>query len=147
MLLKTIIIFLSFLITIIFAEAQTIKQRNVPSIIVNALQLRFPKATNVDWELERGLYKAVFEIDDVDHEVRLDYNGQMMRHTHDFEEKGLPKAVKEAIENSFNGFEVHNVLRIVEGKNVFYKMKLEKSNVSRKVLFNEHGKIYSNREN
>lgn len=144
---KRILIFLAFLIAATGTEAQPVKEKNVPSIIVNAFQLKFPKATDVKWALERGMYKAAFELDNIDHELWLDYSGKWKKHKQDFEEKDLPKAVKATILRSYNGFEVHNVELIEEGRRRFYKMKLERSAVNRKVIFDEHGRIISDKEN
>ncbi|WP_207513905.1 PepSY-like domain-containing protein [Longitalea luteola] len=129
------------------ADAQAVKQKNVPSIILNAFQLKFPKAADVKWELENGMYKAEFELDNIDHEVWLDHSGRWKKHKQDFEEKDLPKAVKAAIQATYKDFEVHNVELIEEGRRKFYKMKLERSTVNRKVIFDEHGKIIFDKEN
>lgn len=145
--LKRILIFLAFLFVAAVIDAQPVKQKNVPSLIVNAFQLKFPKVTDPKWELEKGMYKAEFELDNIDHEVWLNYSGKWIKHKQDFEEKDLPKGVKATIEKSFAGFEVHNVELIEEGKRRFYKMKLEKAPVKRKIIFDEHGKIISDKEN
>jgi len=144
---KVFIPILIILLNAAYADAQRIKQKNVPSIVVNALQLKFPKATEADWELVRGNYKARFEMDDIDHEVWLDYSGRLKKHMRDFDENDLPKAVKSAIQKSFGGFEVHNVERMEEGKKVHYKMKLEKSPSSFQVVFDEEGRIVKKKEN
>lgn len=144
---KRTLIFLACLLVATVSDAQAVRQKNVPSIIVNAFQLKFPRATDVHWELERGMYKAEFELENIDHEVWLDYSGKWKRHKQDFEEKDLPKAVKAAIDRSYRGFEVHNVELIEEGRHRVYKMKLEKVPVKRKVIFDEHGKIISDKDN
>lgn len=136
-----------FVVTASILPAQTIKQKHVPSIVVNAFQLKFPKATDVGWELERGFYKVEFKIGETDHEAWLDYMGKVKKQKRDMEENELPKAVKASIEKTFNGFEIHNVERFEEGKNVIYKMKLEKSREKRKVIFNPQGKILEIRNN
>ncbi len=125
-------------------HAQEVQPKNVPSIIINALQLKFPKAADVVWELEKGLYKAEFEIGRLEYEVWLDYSGKVKRWKQDFDKEQLPNAVKLAIKNSFDGFVPSSVERLQEGRSVFYKMRLTKSKEKHKVLFTEHGKLLSN---
>lgn len=124
-------------------NGQEVQPKNVPSIIINALQLKFPKASDVAWELERGLYKAEFQIGSLEYEVWLDYSGKLKRWKQDFDKDQLPQAVKLSIKRSFDGFTPSSVERLQEGRNVFYKMRLTKSKEKHKVLFTEHGKLLS----
>lgn len=141
--LRTIIL-LILLVTGSYLNAQEVQSKNVPSIIINALQLKFPKATDVVWELENGLYKAEFEIGRQEFEVWLDHSGKLKRWKQDFDKEKLPGAVQSAIKKSFDGFAPSSVERLQEGRNVFYKMRLTKAKEKHKVLFTEHGKLLSN---
>lgn len=140
--LRTIIL-LILLVTAGYLNAQEVQSKNVPSIIINALQVKFPKATDVVWELEKGLYKAEFEIGRQEYEVWLEHSGKLKRWKQDFDKDKLPGAVKLSIKKSFNGFAPSSVERLQEGRNVFYKMRLTKSKETHKVLFTEHGKLLS----
>ena len=141
--LRTIFL-LILLVTSSCLNAQEVQSKNVPSIIINALQLKFPKATDVVWELENGLYKAEFEIGRQEFEVWLDHSGKLKRWKQDFDKEKLPGAVKLAMKKSFDGFAPSSVERLQEGRNVFYKMRLTKAKEKHKVLFTEHGKLLSN---
>ncbi|HTG57097.1 MAG TPA: PepSY-like domain-containing protein [Niabella sp.] len=138
------IFLLILLVTSSCLNAQEVQSKNVPSIIINALQLKFPKATDVVWELENGLYKAEFEIGRQEFEVWLDHSGKLKRWKQDFDKEKLPGAVKLAMKKSFDGFAPSSVERLQEGRNVFYKMRLTKAKEKHKVLFTEHGKLLSN---
>jgi len=140
--LRTIIL-LVLLATGSYLNAQEVQSKNVPSIIINALQVKFPKAADVVWELENGLYKAEFEIGRQEYEVWLDHSGKLKRWKQDFDKEKLPGAVKLSIQKSFYGFAPSSVERLQEGRNVFYKMRLTKSKEKHKVLFTEHGKLLS----
>ena len=138
------IILIILLVAGSYVNAQEVQSKNVPSIIINALQLKFPKATDVIWELENGLYKAEFEIGRLEYEVWLDHSGKLKRWKQDFDKEKLPDAVKSSIKKSFDGFVPSSVERLQEGRSVFYKMRLTKSKEKHKVLFTEHGKLLSN---
>ncbi|MCH5721078.1 PepSY-like domain-containing protein [Niabella hibiscisoli] len=140
---KTITIIFMFLFAGNNIHAQEVQPKNVPSIIINALQLKFPKAGDVVWELEKGLYKAEFEIGRLEYEVWLDYSGKVKRWKQDFDKEQLPDAVKLSIRKSFDGFVPSSVERLQEGRSVFYKMRLTKSKEKHKVLFTENGKLLS----
>ena len=49
-------------LTMTGAFAQHMPQSQVPAVVVNSFQQKFPKAKGVDWELKAGLYEAEFEI-------------------------------------------------------------------------------------
>jgi hypothetical protein len=141
--LKTIIIVLLFQVTGHLLYGQEVQSRNVPSIIINTLQLKFPKATDVVWELEKEHYKAEFEINRQKYEVWMDYSGKLKRWKQDFDKDQLPGAVKWSIKKLFDGFTPSSVERLQEGRSVFYKMRLTRSKEKHKVLFTEQGKLLS----
>ena len=44
------------------AQAQDIPQSQVPSIIVNKFNKEFPKASDIEWEMDGNLYNVDFEM-------------------------------------------------------------------------------------
>jgi hypothetical protein len=138
---KKSLLFLAFLLNVLVAAAQPIKQKHLPSIVINAFQLKFPKATEDQWELERGFYKVEFILDGTIHEAWLDYMGRMERQKYGITVEQLPKAVRASLQKIFNGYRADNVERFEEGKTVYYKMRLLKSGEKRKVLFDPQGKL------
>jgi hypothetical protein len=144
---KKILLFLAFLLNVLVAPAQSIKQKHLPSIVINSFQLKFPKATDDLWELEKGFYKVEFNLDGTTHEAWLDYMGRVERQKHEIALEQLPPAVKISLQKMFNGYRADNVERFEEGKTVYYKMRLLKPGEKRKVLFDPQGKLLDRNSN
>jgi ribonuclease BN (tRNA processing enzyme) len=126
------------------ASAQDISQQNVPAVVVNAFQQKFPQQSTVEWELKKGLYEAEFEIKNLEHNVYLDTTGKIVRYKQDITVNDLPAAINVAIQQNFKGYKIEDVKKIEEGNAVTYKFELEKGKDERKVMFSADGKIIEN---
>lgn len=125
--------------------AQDIAQKDVPAVVVNAFQQKFPNQANVEWELKRGLYEAEFEIKTMDHSVYLDSTGKVVKHKQEIAETELPAAVMATIKKDFAGYKLEDPKKIEEGTTVTYKVELEKGTDERKVTFGTDGKVIVNK--
>lgn len=127
------------------ASAQDMPQQNVPAVVVNAFQQKFPQQSTVEWELKRGLYEAEFEIKNLDHNVYLDSTGKIVRYKQEINVTDLPAAIKTSIEKNFKGYKIEDVKKIEEGSTLTYKVELEKGEEERKVTFSADGKVIENK--
>lgn len=107
-------------------QAQDIPQSQVPSVIVNEFNKQFPKATDVEWEMDGSLYDVEFEIGwNIDHEVWYNAEGKMVKHKEDISKSELPKAVIDKIKADFKGYSIDDLERISDNGKVVYKMELD----------------------
>src|SRR5687767_5955957 len=83
---------------------QNIPASKIPSVVLNTLQAKFVHATNTEWEKNKELYEAEFEIDSVEYKALFDNNGQLLRHYSSIAETALPTAVLEAIQKGHPGY-------------------------------------------
>jgi len=125
--------------------AQDIAQQNVPSVVVNAFQQKFPDQTAVEWELKKGLYEAEFEVKTLDHSVYIDSTGKIVKHKQEINVNELPAAVTTSIQKNFSGYKIEDPKKIEAGSKVIYKVDLEKGTEERKVTFSADGKIEENK--
>ncbi|HSY61454.1 MAG TPA: PepSY-like domain-containing protein [Cytophaga sp.] len=125
-------------------SAQDIPQQNVPAVVVNAFQQKFPQQSTVEWEFKKGLYEAEFEIKNLEHNVYLDSTGKIIRYKKEINANALPAAVNTSIQKNFNGYKIENIKRIEETTGIIYKVELEKGKDERKVMFSVDGKILEN---
>ncbi|ABG60764.1 PepSY-like domain-containing protein [Cytophaga hutchinsonii] len=125
--------------------AQDIAQKDVPAVVVNAFQQKFPQQSVVEWELKRGLYEAEFEIKNMDHSVYLDSTGKIVKHKQEIAVSDLPSAVTASIQKNFSGYKVDDAKKIEVGNTVRYKVDVEKGAEERKVTFSADGKIEENK--
>lgn len=125
--------------------SQDIPKSQVPSVVLNALQSKYPNATDLEWELKGDLYKAEFEIGSRDHDLWIDKNGNIKKHKEDFPKADLPAAIREKIAREFKDYRIDDVDKIeVDGK-VTFEIELDGRAGDRKVLFSADGSIQQDR--
>ena len=125
-------------------SAQDIPQQNVPAVVVNTFQQKFPQQRTVEWELKQGLYEAEFEINNLDHTVYIDSSGKIVRYKKEISVSELPADVNTSIQKNFKGYKIEDIKKIEEGNSITYKVELEKKEDERKVTFATDGKIIEN---
>ena len=135
---------LSFTAALFFAAsvfAQEIPATQVPSVVKNSFSKSYPSAKGVEWEKKGNLYNAEFDLSRIDHEVWIDAKGIIVRHKKDLNRAQLPAAVSAAIKKQYPQHRLDDVDQYTEGKQVFYKVELEKAGVDTHVVFDQSGKV------
>lgn len=130
------------------AGAQTTHQREVPAVVLNTFQQKFPNARDVDWERTRdGNYEVEFDngVFGRDNEVLISPEGKVIRHEEDITAGSLPDAVKEKIKSEFDGYRVDDAKKIDAGGTVTYEVELESRRGDLKVVFAADGSIVKER--
>lgn len=127
------------------ATAQEIQQNQVPSLVVNSFQKSFPKAFDVEWELDGNNYKVEFEtgLSGLDHDAWYDTTGKLIRHKEEVSKGDLPQKVLMKINSDFNGYRVEDVKKITEGDKKTYTLELKSISEEWKVVFDIEGNILS----
>lgn len=125
--------------------AQDIPQSQVPSLVLNSFQQKYPKAYDVEWELKGDLYKVEFEKsllgDDV--EVWFDKSGKVVRSKEEISKSELPKAVLDKIDAEFKASIIKDVEKFNENGTISYKVEIKTIREEWDVLFDEKGNILS----
>ncbi len=124
---------------------QDIPQSQVPSLIVNGFQQSFPKAYDIEWEIDGELYKVEFEtgLTGRDHDIWYDKAGKMIRHKEEITKSELPKKVSETISRDFNGYRLDDIKKITEGEKVIYTVELKSFREDWDVILDAEGNILS----
>lgn len=125
------------------ASAQDILQSQVPAVVVNSFQQKFPKAKGVDWELKAGLYEAEFEtgLFGTDHEVWIQSNGKIVRHKEELAKNDLPKAVIAKVKKDFPGYRIEDVKKITEEQKITYAFEVKSRTEEWKLVVDTQGNI------
>ncbi|WP_418359287.1 PepSY-like domain-containing protein [Sphingobacterium detergens] len=125
------------------AFAQDIPQSQVPAVVVNSFQQKFPKAKGVDWELKAGLYEAEFEtgLFGTDHEVWIQSNGKIVRHKEELAKNDLPKAVIAKVKKDFPGYRIEDVKKITEEQKITYAFEVKSRADEWKLVVDTQGDI------
>ena len=125
------------------AFAQDIPQSQVPAVVVNSFQQKFPKAKGIDWELKAGLYEAEFEtgLFGTDHEVWIQSNGKIVRHKEELAKNDLPKAVIAKVKKDFPGYRIEDVKKITEEQKITYAFEVKSRTEEWKLVVDTQGNV------
>jgi len=127
-------------------SAQKIDQKNVPAVIVNSFQVKFPTADDVDWRLKKGIYRVKFEVNDKDHEVRLDNRGKIVKHEQDLFFSEIPEDVLQTIREKAPFFDLEDADKITENGKTIFEINFEIDNKDHDFWINERGKLLNYRQ-
>ncbi|MFL1012131.1 PepSY-like domain-containing protein [Flavisericum labens] len=140
---------IGLLIVILFAKstfAQKIHQNNVPAVILNAFQLKFPNAQESRWKLDDGNYKIDYEVNGKSHFLKMDSRGTVMQHNQDLYVSEIPKIVLETIRNKATYFDVHDADRYERDNRITYEIKFKVDGKYSYFWVNENGKLLKYRK-
>lgn len=121
--------------------AQKIDQKNVPAVILNSFQVKFPTADDVDWRLDKGNYRVNFEVNDKDHELRMNDRGKIVSHKQDLYVSEIPKVVLETIRKKVLFFDVDDADKITENAKTTFEINFEIDDKDHDFWINEKGKL------
>src|SRR5210317_976116 len=119
---------IGLLIIVYFAGnilAQNISQSDIPAVVLNSFQLKFPNAEDVRWKLEKGNYHIKFEVNDKFNEVYLDYRGNVLKYHQDLWGSEVPESVLTTIKSRVKYFDLNDADLIKEGKETYYEINFE----------------------
>jgi len=123
--------------------AQDIQQKNVPAVVLNAFQIKFPNASDVDWRLEKGNYRIKFEVNNKDNKLVLDDRGKLMKHEQDLWESEIPVSVLETVKSKVAFFDLNDADKLVEGSKTIYSINFEIDKRDHDFLLDGKGKLLS----
>jgi hypothetical protein len=126
-------------------HGQDVAPADVPSVVANALKVKYPDAAKIEWELKEDTYKADFEIGSTDHDVWITKTGNIIKHKEDIKKSQLPPAVTANIQKDFANYKIDDADKVeTEGK-VLYQVELDGTSEDRKLLFNQDGTLVENK--
>jgi uncharacterized membrane protein YkoI len=126
------------------AISQDISQKEVPSLVLNAFQTKYPNAAQVEWELKGEVYKAEFEVGSREHDLWIDKTGNITKHKEDFPKSELPHAITQKLQSEFKDYKIDDADKIEEGGKVTYEVDLDGNKDDRKVFFTADGTVQEN---
>lgn len=99
-----IILVLSFFSTVAFA--QRIEQNEVPAVVLNAFQLKYPSAVDVSWKKEKANYLVYYKVNTKSHKLKMDYKGESIDHFQDLFLSEIPREVLTTIKGKISNFDL-----------------------------------------
>ena len=104
---------------------------DVPSVVLNAFQSNYPKASDVEWEMLGDDYQVDFEIERVDYEAIFSAEGDMLKYKYEISSTELPEAVKKAITANYANYQI-------DDKDLYYQVELD-GKPDKHLVLNEDG--------
>lgn len=138
---KKIILAAAIAVSSLAANAQDLRQSEVPSLVLSALQSKFPNAEKVDWEKKGDLYKAEFDISRRDHDVWIDAKGNIVKHKEELTVADLPEAVSNKIKSDYKDYKIDDVDKVEANGRTVYVVELDGRTGDIEVTFSPDGKV------
>src|SRR4051794_19365863 len=87
--------------------AQKLSADKVPSAVSKAFQEKFPKVTDVKWELEAKTdYEANFKLNGTKTSAKFNESGKWMETETDYKVADLPQSVKDLLAKDYAGYKI-----------------------------------------
>jgi hypothetical protein len=119
--------------------AQDLKTSNVPKLVKSALKKKYPEATKVSWEKEKGNYEANWGgKSGEDNSVQFTPSGDFIEMVKAIPVSQLPKPVTEYVKDHYKGAKITEAGKVtdVNGK-LSYEAEVNKKDI----VFDENGKF------
>ncbi|MBA3647081.1 MAG: PepSY-like domain-containing protein [Chitinophagales bacterium] len=118
------------------ADAQKIKESQVPATVVSNLHKMYPNLKDYVWFNEDGNYEAEYKINKMEAAVTYDANGTLMETEREIAVKELPAAVASYISANYSGTEIKEASEITDANG----MKSYEAEVKGKdIVFDSNG--------
>ncbi|KKO91208.1 hypothetical protein AAW12_11880 [Sphingobacterium sp. Ag1] len=125
------------------AIAQDIPQSQVPAVVVNSFQQKFPKAKKVEWEVKGNVYEVEFEtgLFGTDQEAWFQPNGKVLRYKTEINKKELPKSVLDRVKRDFPGYRIEDAKKINAEQKVSYAFEVKNGKEEWKLVLDPQGNV------
>ena len=114
---KSILLF-AVAFTTITANAQKMKEADVPAAVKGAFTKAYPNTKAGSWVKENGNFEAEFDFNKAEMSVLIDPSGNITETESEIKMSELPKAVTDYCAKNFAGKKITEVSKIVDAKGV-----------------------------
>lgn len=121
--------------------AQGISQSNVPAVVLNSFQLKFPNADDAKWKLVKGNYNVTFKVNSKANKLILDDKGTVLKHNRDLYISEIPREVLETIESRVAYYDVHDADRLELDGKIRYEISFKIDGKNHLFRINDRGEL------
>ena len=121
------------------AKAQDIKAKDVPATVKEALAKKYPNATKVSWEKEKGNYEANWGgKSGEDTSVQFTPAGAFVEEVNAIPVSKLPATVSAYVKANYNGTKIKEAGKVIDAAgNHFFEAEIK----GKDLVFDENGKF------
>ena len=114
---KTILFSAVIVFAATYAFAQDLKSKDVPTVVKAALAKKYPKATKVSWEKEKGNYEANWGgKSGEDNSVQFTPAGDFVEEVNAISVSQLPPAVSTYVKANYKGAKIREAGKVTDAK-------------------------------
>ena len=121
-------------------EKMKLKDNDVPQAVKSAFTSQFPGASDVDWKMKNGNYKAKFDMNGTDHMAEMTQSGELVCKGVEIKKDELPTLVSDAVRTGYTSNTIDEAYKIEKGGNTYYLVKLD-GNPDKKLMYDTQGKL------
>lgn len=106
-------------------QAQTVKEKDVPSVVLKKIQELYPGVKGIKWEMEDGMYEASFKNEKTETSVLLSREALLAVIETEIKPSELPQEIQQAVAKDFLGQSIKEAVRLTDSKGqVTYEVKI-----------------------
>jgi hypothetical protein len=127
------------------AQAQHLKESEVPAPVVKGFHDSYKDVKAKSWEKEKnGTYEVEFSSDKTEHAIIFNPEGQILWVKEEISATVLPKPVKEYLDKNYSGYKIEEVKRstMPTGDNR-YEVEIKKGKDELELMFDSLGSFVS----
>ena len=137
---KTLIATISFCLGLTIANAQDLKEADVPANIKHAFSKKYAGAKVDQWEKEGAEYEAEFHLNKVESSAVFTADGTFKELEQEIKISELPKTVTDYCSKNFLGHKFSEAAKITDANGkIMYEAELEKDKMTFDVIFDING--------
>jgi hypothetical protein len=140
---KIIYVSILVLFTMNISYGQKISADKVSAAVSKAFNEKFPKATDVSWEMEnKSEYEADFKLNNEKFSASFDLNGKWLETEIEIEVAKLPQVVSQSLVKTYPGFTIKEAEKIeTADKGTIYEVKINKDKETFEIQLSSKGDI------
>lgn len=137
---KKLILIASSLCMINAANAQDLKETDVPDLVKQSFSKVYPNIKVEAWEKEAANYEAEFHLNNVESSALFSEHGNFIELEQDIVLTDLPKAAIEYCHLNYKKYKLNEAAIITDVyKKPSYEIEIKKGKETMDLLFDEHG--------
>jgi len=131
-----------------FANAQQIKEAEVPDAVKKSFAQKFKNAKEVKWSKENSTeFEAEFKVGKQEQSSNFDNSGKWLVTETEIKTSELPEAVQTAISKEFAGYKIEEAENAeTSDRGNFYEVELKNGKVKYEVQISGDGKVLKKEE-
>jgi hypothetical protein len=125
MYLKQTLVVLMFAGVFSACDKNSIKEKDLPSVVKNGFKTKFSQAVDSEWEKRNDHYEVEFEIERKDHSALINEAGVITMIKYDIAATELPQSIDSLLKEQYKNFRLDEIEKIEKGAQIYYQVELD----------------------